>query len=334
MRITIVIVQIVLGCFVFAQHPNAFKEQVIQGRAQGTTYLIRNFSDKVILKKDIDSLLDIIDLSMSIYNPSSLISIFNQPATKKVKMDRHMAKVIHKSVEIHQQTNGYFDITVLPLVSLWGFGPDGYKKNPTDDAVSNILPRVGMRNLTIKSKKIIKNNPDVSIDLNGIAQGYSVDVVARYLEDNDVQNYLVELGGEIKVKGVKDSGQWQIAIQRPYSSNGVRSDSLTYILNLKNKAVTTSGTYEKKRMVGNTYVSHHINPVTGYPVENATISATVIANTAMEADALDNYFIYLKPQQAVEFADKLKGVEVYLIYVENNSFKEAFSKGFKNYIYN
>ncbi|TJZ53242.1 FAD:protein FMN transferase [Sphingobacterium olei] len=334
MKIAIIIFQILLGCFVFAQHPNVFKEQVIQGQAQGTTYLIRCFSNQLILKKDIDSILNSIDLSLSIYNPNSLISTFNKTDTRAIQMDPHMATVVRKSVEIHKVTNGYFDITVLPLIKLWGFGPDGFKQNPTTEAISSILPLVGMRNLKIKAKKIMKNNPGVSIDLNGIAQGYSVDVLARYLEDNDVQHYLIELGGEIKVKGAKDSGQWQIAIQRPPSRASAPSDSLTYILNLKDKAVTTSGTYENKRMVSNRYVSHHINPLTGYPIENVTVSATVIANTTMEADALDNYFVYLNPQQAVEFADKLKGIEVYLIYFENNSFKEAFSKGFKNYIYN
>lgn len=333
LRIIVIIVQILLGCFVFAQHPNVSHEQVIQGRAQGTTYLIRYFSNQVIHKDNIDSLLNSIDASMSLYNPSSLISIFNQASTKVIHMDPHMAKVVRKGLQMHKRTKGYFDITILPLVKLWGFGAEGVKHDPTDYEVSAILPLVGIQNLKIRGKKLIKNNPGVSIDLNGIGQGYSVDVVAQYLEDNNIQNYLVEIGGEIRVKGTKESKSWQIAIQRPLSRLAI--DSLThYKLNLKDKAVTTSGTYENRRGVGQTHISHHINPITGYPVKNVIVSATVIANTAMEADAFDNYFMYLKPSSAIEFADKIKGIEVYLIYFDNNSYKEVFSKGFKNYIYN
>lgn len=308
------------------------QEQLLEGRAQGTTYTIRYYAGNSIAKSAIDSVLHTIDLSMSLYHTSSLISAFNKPETEQIHMDAHMEKVLRKSFAIHKLTNGYFDITVFPLLHLWGFGPSGFSSNPTDEAVAQVMPYIGMRHLKMRGNRLSKKHNRVAIDLNGIAQGYTVDVLGDYLETQGVVNYLVELGGEIKVKGQKANGSFHIAVQRPYRDQEIEEGVKPYIVQLKDKSVTTSGNYENRRKYQDSYISHHLDPKTGRPVQGQTVSATVIADDTMEADALDNYFMYLDPAQAIAFADKQKGVALYIQYYEGKVLKEAFSKGFANFI--
>lgn len=320
-----------MGCRVQAQHPNNFLESTLSGKAQGTTYTIKYYANTLDLipKQSIDSILNVIDRSMSIYNPHSLISKFNQSSTKSIKMDPHMQKVVKESKRMHKLTQGYFDITIYPLIQLWGFGPSGFQRAPTQHELDSVARFVGMKNIKSCGSLLRKRNMQASIDLNGIAQGYSVDVLAQYLEEKGIQNYMVELGGEIRSKGTKASGPFIVEIQRPYSS----ADKRGHKIKLINKSITTSGNYERQLTVAGKRVSHHMNPFTKYPIENSTISVTVIANSAMEADALDNYLMFLSPEEAIAFANKRKDVEVYLIYFENNIFKELQSSGFNNYIY-
>jgi len=302
----------------------------ISGQAQGTTYAIKYYaSTNMLSKAEVDSIFNVIDESMSLYKRTSLISQFNALSTKEVRLDAHMYNVVKASFEYHKKTKGYFDITIFPLLKLWGFGPEGFRYNPTENQVDSVLQFVGLNNLILKGRYLKKKNKNVSIDLNGIAQGYTVDVIAAFIKKKDIRSFMVEVGGEIFCYGLKEDGEfYKVAIQHPFSDA-----SKSYKISLKDKAITTSGSYEKYRVLAGKPISHHINPQTGYPLTNSTLSVTVIANTAMEADALDNYLMYLKPEQAISFIEGIPNAEAYIVYSENNTLKELQSSGFNNYIY-
>lgn len=312
------------GCCVYAQQPH-----VISGRTQGTTYTIKYYADVVIGKDEVDSVLKVIDNSMSLYQPNTLIVKFNDPKTKAITMDVHMKNVVKASIATHKLTRGYFDITVYPLVKLWGFGADGPRAVPTQQEIDSVRHIIGMKQLRVKGDRLIKRKPNVSIDLNGIAQGYSVDVLTAHLKKRGLTDFLVEIGGEIRVEGKKPTGPFTIELYRP--DNIAKGEVLK--VRLHNNAITSSGTYERQRNVAGRLISHHMDPITGQPLKSNIVSATVIAKTAMDADALDNYFMRMTPDEAMKFANKLKDVDVYIIYFEDNIFKELQSSGFNNYIY-
>ncbi|MBE8712296.1 FAD:protein FMN transferase [Sphingobacterium hungaricum] len=312
---------------------NAFAQQSqfqINGFAQGTTYAITYYSSKeIVIKKEIDSLLVDIDQSMSIYKRNSDISNFNAVETDCIVVDSYLQDVLRFAFKTYKESNGLFDITVKPLVSLWGFGPEKVINYPDSAKVSETLNSVGMDKLVFSKNKLCKKAKGISIDVNGIAQGYSVDVVAKYLSKRGIKDYIVEIGGEVVARGVKPNQEnFRIAVQRP----GQENNETNYIIELKNKAITTSGSYEKFRMYKSQKISHHINPKTGYPFTSSILSATVIANTGMESDALDNVLIAMHPDEAIRFANSRKKIDIYLIYEENGILKEGFSKGFSKYI--
>lgn len=329
MKYILLVLLITLGCYAKAKHPKLVLVHSINGIAQGTTYSIKYYGDVTITKESIDSLLMEIDNSMSIYKDYSIISTFNNPNITKVKMDKHLKAVVDESFRTYELTNGYFDITVMPLVNLWGFGSKGFKNNPSYEEVKEAKSLVGMKFLSVKKDYLIKKKKGVSIDVNGIAQGYSVDILGNYLSSKNINNYIIELGGEIITRGSKPEGDFVVEIQRPQSGN----TKSAYRIKLKDKAITTSGSYEKRRIVNGNYVTHHIDPETGYPIESQTLSVTVIANSALKADAIDNYLMFIDPKKIIQFIENQKDMEVYVVYVENNTLKELQSFGFNNYIY-
>ncbi len=320
-----------LQSILFAHQDNpALKEGHIKGNAQGTTYAIKYYFDKEINKQEIDSLLDIIDVSMSLYRKNSLIDRFNNGPGLSIVMDPHMKKVIAESFRINKLSKGYFDITVFPLVDLWGFGPNGFSKFPSQAAIDSVMQFVGMNKLAMRGNRLYKTDPRVRIDLNGIAQGYTVDYLAQYLSGKGVKSYLVEVGGEIRVKGRKPDGPFQIMVDEKNDSEA----NYTYpVLSITDRAVTSSGVREKQYKIGNRMVSHHIDPKSGQSLENNTISVTVIAKTALLADALDNYFMSLKPDDAVRIAEKMPSIDLCVYYVENEQTKVLYTSRFNNYIY-
>lgn len=308
-----------------AQQPRT----IIEGYTQGTTYRVIYFGNETrVPKKKIDSVLAVIDTSMSLYIPNSLISVFNQPATSTIEMDEHLANVVNRAFYFYQLSDKKFDITVKPLVTLWGFSAENIRQFPSQKTVDSVLAFIGMDKLEIEGNTLKKKQAKVSIDLDGIAQGYSVDVLANLMDECGVDNYLVEIGGEIRTKGGKEDNQaFQVGIERPYAD----SDE-GFILNLKNCAVTTSGNYRKTFDFEGKKIHHHIDPFSGYPLQNNVASVTVVAENAMDADAYDNVFMALSPKEGVALADSLEGIELYVIYKEEDGFKELFSRGFKKYL--
>ncbi|AEW01372.1 thiamine biosynthesis protein ApbE [Niastella koreensis] len=301
-------------CTAFNQQPTWRKIQ-ISGKAQGTTYHITWYAqDSTIGQPQIDSILAKIDTSLSIYNPFSLISRFNDSASSVI-MDEHMLNVVNKSIDTYRKTGGIFDITVEPLVQAWGFGPKKITGLPDSAAIKAILKCVGPHNLRIQDGKLHKLNPCTKIDVNGIAQGYSVDVVADYLEAHGIRNYLVEIGGEIRVKGHKQPGgeKMKIGIEAP-GDNDFELTMINRIVAVDSGAITTSGSYRKFYESEGKKISHLIDPRTGYPSQNELISVTVFARDAITADAYDNALMVMGLKRAMQFIEKRKDLAAHFIY--------------------
>jgi thiamine biosynthesis lipoprotein len=305
----------------------------ISGYAQGTTYHVTYYaSDSLIKQKDTDSILRAIDSSLSIYKSYSLITRFNN-AEKGIKMDKHLQLVVKRSLEVYKSTNGTFDITVYPLVNAWGFGPQKPSGFPDSNAVGDMLKCVGSKNLRIQDNFLQKNMPCLKIDVNGIAQGYSVDVVADFLEKKKIKTYLVDIGGEIRVNGRKPNGElMKIGIEMP-AEDDLAEPAFKKIIGLEKGAVTTSGNYRKYIEKGNGKISHLINPKSGYPYQNEMVSVTIIAKDAITADGYDNALMGMGLKGAMKFMKAQTDMYAYFIYKKpDGSIADTATVGFYKFI--
>lgn len=307
----------------------------LEGPAQGTQFHVTYFaSDSVVKRQEIDSILKVIDLSMSVYHKDSKISLFNQDTATHIEMDKHMAHVIAASFRYNKLSSGQFDITIAPLVNLWGFGVKRSEVVPDSATVYQAKKFVGMHYLKVKGSRLIKKKPGVKIDVNGIAQGYTVDVLADYLKHKGLSSYMVEVGGEISVSGAPPEQQgFSIGILHPDESK--QGEIITAIVQLRSGALTTAGSFEKFIQYKNKKMGHHINPLTGFPYTTRVLSVSVYARTAMDADALDNYFMGMDPAEIIAKAKTLKGIEVFVIYHDKKQtiqtiYSDGFGKLFKN----
>lgn len=320
------------GCLTVHKTPggSALKAFSLSGFAQGTTYHITYYApDSIVAKRQIDSLLENIDSSLSIYKPYSLITSFNN-AEKEMQMDKHLKTVVARSLKISRETKGVSDITVYPLMALWGFGPIPGAPLPGKADVEKVLPCVGSGKLSINGNRLIKALPCLKIDVNGIAQGYSVDVISFMLERKKIHNYLVELGGEIKIKGRKYPGKsmLRIGIETP-ASNIDDAPVLRKIIEVKNGAVTTSGNYRKYHEANGRRVTHLLSPFTGYPFNTDLVSVTVWARDAITADAYDNALMGMGLQGALVFLQRRNDLQAYFIYQDSNGIiRDTATTGF------
>lgn len=304
----------------------------VEGNAQGTTYHISYLSDDEINHKTaIDSLLKAIDTSMSTWVPNSLISRINNN-DNNVLIDNYFIEVFNKSIEVSQKTDGLFDVTVGPLVNSWGFG---FAKKATIDSkkIDSLLHFVGYKMVRLEGNKIIKAKPEIKIDFNAIAQGYSVDVLANYLESKGINNYLVELGGELKAKGKKENENWKVGIDKP-DEKETSERKLEAVIELNDKALATSGNYRKFYEENGQKFSHIINPKTGYPAKQNLLSATVISDDGITADAYATAFMVMGLKKSIQFleANKELKLEVYFIYDDKGIWKTYTSESLKKWI--
>lgn len=286
----------------------------ISGQAQGTTYTIK-YLDSVQrdLKYKIDSIFLKVDSSLSLYNSFSLISQFNT-STTGVKYDEHLEMVVSSSLAYSRQTNNAFDITSKPLSFLWGFQGGKSTIPPTIKQISATLSHVGPEHVFFRNDSLIKDNPHVMLDCDGIAQGYTVDLLSTYLNNIGIYNFIVELGGEVFTQGYNMNGsKWIIGIEdpSPFSND---EHFVTRKVFLSGQAITTSGSLKKFRKLGNHYYSHIMDPRTGFPVNNRIISVTVIAKNAMIADALDNAFAVMGVNAAIAQVKPKDSIGLYIIY--------------------
>lgn len=311
---------------------NAFAQRLvtIQGKAQGTYYIVKYLSnDSISLQPGIEGLFREIDRSMSLYLPGSLINRFNKGS--QIVMDDYMRTVVRKAQDVSRQTNGLFDITVKPLVDLWGFGVVRHSKGrPSAADIRRTLQLVNYNLLTLRSRYLIKKKPGVEIDCNGIAQGFTSDVLAQFLLSRGIRNYLVDVGGELVAAGVNTQGQpWSVGIERPSADSSQAPTQA--VLRLSNRAVATSGNYRRFFDEGGTRFAHTINPRTGEALHNNIITVTVSAPDAITADAYDNALILLGVEAGLQFIaqhPKL-GLEAFYVFKDSDGvIKERYSPGF------
>nr|WP_294903132.1 FAD:protein FMN transferase [uncultured Lacibacter sp.] len=313
-------------------HPSKpeWKRYSITGRAQGTTYAVVYYaSDSSVTQQLVDSILKSLDQSLSLYQPNSLINQFNN-STKGILLDAHLHKVVRASINTYNATNGLFDATVFPLVEGWGFAVKKMNAIPDTATVRLLQSCVNSKWLQLKGNYLYKKKPCVKIDLNGIAQGYSVDVLAAFLESKNIHHYLVEIGGEIRVKGRKQptNEKMKIGIESP-ALGAFDEHPLQKIVAIDKGAITTSGSYRRYHETKGQKITHIINPKTGYPQKNELISVTVYAKDAMTADAYDNALMLMGLQQALAFVEKHKDLAAYFIYKKNNGeITDTASAGF------
>lgn len=322
-----------LIAFLFNREKSSLREYNIHGYAQGTDYSVKYFAaDSLITKSAVDSILSVIDSSMSLYKPYSRINQFNA-ADQAMDLDPHFAAVMRKSFAVYKATKGKFDVTVAPLVQAWGFGPKRINKFPDSAEIKQLLQCVGMNNLRLKGNRLIKTKPCISVDLNGIAQGYSVDVLADYLVKKGITSFVVEIGGELRMNGPKPDGSaLRIGIEGPALTPNAEP-VIRHIIAINKGAITTAGNYRKYLQNGTRKVAHLIDPKTGYPLDNALISVTIYAKDAITADGYDSPIMAMSVQEALDFVASKKGLEAYIIYHKKDGrVADTLTKGFKKMI--
>lgn len=289
------------------------------GFAQGSTYSIvyenKTNIDPAELRTRVEKLLDNFDLSLSTYKDSSIISRINR--NEDVLPDSFFVEAFRKSAYISEMTNGAFDITVGPLVKSWGFGPDAHKSF-TESRRDSLLKLVGMDKVALVNGRLIKSDPRILLDFNAIAQGYSVDVVCRLLDELGIKNFLVEIGGEVRAKGKKAGNLWRIGIDKPKDNNLTPGETLQAIIRISDKSLSTSGNYRKFYIEDGVKYSHEINPKTGYPARNTLLSASVLADDCAMADGLATAFMVMGKDGTIEFLAAHPEFEAFLVYSDSS----------------
>ena len=314
------------------------------GNTQGTTFAIICNDDVDIETQEIEGVLDDFDRALSSYVPNSTISQLNQaPAGifEYTDDDSYFNRCYHKSVEIYELSEGKFDPTVFPLVDAWGFFSEPGAEIPDSAMVDSLKALCGFeqkghfrsniqQDTTPTSHpkfRIEKVTPNAKLGFDAIAQGLAVDVLAELLESKGAKNYYVEIGGEIRVKGVNTEGKsWSIGIDKPVENSTVETRELQKIVRIKDRSIATSGSYRKFYERDGLKYSHTINPATGYPVKHSLLSASVIADDCATADALATTFMVMGADSSMAFVKDHPelNLEVYLIFENNKGNLETY----------
>lgn len=307
------------------------------GQTMGTSYSVKvSFLPGGVeakqLKSDIDALLELINDQMSTYRPNSELSRFNnQQSDKWQTVSKGLFDVLREALKISGLTHGAFDISVGPLVNLWGFGPDPMNfKAPSDLAIQEQLKRIGYRHIQLQDEPlgIRKTIPDLYLDLSAIAKGYGVDQVGLLLENRGIKDYLVEIGGELRLKGHKpDGSSWRIAIEKPSAEQRM----IQKIVPATDIAIATSGDYRNFFEADGVRFSHTIDPRTGRPINHNLASVTILSETAMEADAWATAFMVLGAEEGFRLAEQEKLAVLFIVKTEQG-FGEISTTAFSEFI--
>ena len=300
------------------------------GNTQGTTFHIKWYgSPEQVKKESVDSILHAFDLMASLYNDSSLLCRINRGENPELSSE--LITQLKKSREISENTDGYFDITVGPLVRAWGFGRE--KGTDPDSATIDSLKRlVGYQKISISGNHLVFDTAGIQIDLNAIAQGYSVDLICDFFESKEVSNYMVEIGGEVRVSGKKpDGASWVVGIERP-AENEFAEQEIFRKLAITDISIATSGSSRKFYVKDGVKYSHTIDPHTGYPVSHSLLSVTVITKKCMDADAYATAFMVMGIEKAKAILEKQKEMEAFFIYsAPDGTLKTDSTSGFGKY---
>ena len=330
---------LMLAALAGCEKPVAERPMVeIHGRTMGTFYGVKVVGDfpggQQALQTQVDTLLKHYNDEISTYDQNSSLSKFNQQqTTAPFPVSQDMADIVISALRVGQRTQGVLDVTVGPLVNLWGFGPDKRPiKTPTDEQIAAARQRVGIQHLHVDVSAdhaaLRKDVPNIYVDLSTIGEGFGADKVAEFLESRGVHNYLVEIAGASRSRGVNAKGeQWKLAIQKPTDE----LDDVQAIVKPDGRAISTSGSYRNYYELNGQRYSHIIDPATGKPITHRLVSATVITPTALEADGLDTALMVMGPEKAMAFA-KQQHLAVYLVIKTDKGFKAEHSESFEPYL--
>ena len=329
---------LLLWCISCSNQPSQIE---LSGFTMGTTYNIKIIPEKdsilstKLIKQNIDSVLISVNYQMSTYLFDSEIAQFNNhESTASFTVSNDFALVVERALHWSKLTDGAFDITLVPLLYLWGFGPGQASELgdifPEEHAVQKRRTHVGYEKLTTNKYYLQKKDPFIKIDLNAIAKGFGVDAVYSFLESIGMNNIMVEIGGEVRTKGENRKNEpWMIAVETP-DLESAGSKTISWALPLESKAMATSGDYRNYYEIDGIRYSHEIDPRTGYPAQTGVASATVVATNCMDADALATALIIMGPESGLQFIEKLDGVEAFLILREgNDNYRTIKSSGMK-----
>ena len=313
------------------------KDIKILGTTMGTSFSVQ-FTDlpkgqsKEALRELIEQRLDKINALMSTYDEHSQLSEFNHSRdTGWHGVDKELAELVSLSLSVSEQSNGAFDITVGPLVNMWGFGPMKTEFAPPSETEINIARRsIGYRHLQVRLEPpaIKKNIVDLYVDLSAVAKGYAVDEIATILDEHNIEHYMVEIGGEVKGKGIARHGDyWRIGVETPEFQRG----NIEEVISLNNIAVATSGDYRNFVEHNGQHYSHTIDPRTGSPTSHNLGSVTVLNESAALADAWATAFMVMGANETFTLSTQLN-MPILLITRENHQYKSTFNAAMKPFL--
>lgn len=319
---------LIIGTIVILKKQPPFRTD--EGFVFGTVYKI-TYQSEDNLKKEIEAELKKVDNSLSPYNPNSVITYVNH--NEKVEPDSFFVHVFRLARKVSEETNGAFDITVAPLVNAWGFG---FKQSTGVDSltVDSLRQIIGYQHIALKDNQVIKEDPRIMLDCSAIAKGFGVDAVARLLESKGIRNYMVDIGGEVVVRGKNPRmNAWQIGINKPIDDSLSINQELQTILAISDVGMATSGNYRNFYYKGGKKYAHTIDPRTGYPVQHSILSSTVIAKDCASADAYATAFMVMGLDSAKAFCEAHPELDAYFICAgEGDSYETYFTEGMKKYI--
>ena len=306
------------------------QKMMLQGLAQGSYYSITYYDTECRdFKREVDSIFKAVDLSVNLWVPNSVICKVNR--NEDVIVDNIFIDNFNIAQKAAELSDGYFDPTIAPLVNVWGFSADtSHLSLLTSHFIDSLRGLVDYRKVWIEDGKVIKDNPNMKLDFNAIAQGYTSDLIGAFLESKGIFNYIVDVGGEIMTRGHKPDGRpWVVGIERP-AANWDSERVVQQCVELSDKGIVTSGSYRKYVERDGKRYSHCIDPKTGYPVEHQLLSATVIAETSVWADALASICMVMGMERSLDLINSLDGVEAYYIFVNDRGELETYATpGFK-----
>lgn len=287
--------------------------QYCEGAIFGTVYHATYQCDSSLNGKILEEL-QAVDQSLSMFNPNSIISQIN--SGKSNETDSLLRTIFHIAREVSQATDGAFDITVAPLVNAWGFG---FKHGALPDSlqVDSLRQLIGWNRISLKDNKFFREDPRMVIDLSAVAKGFGSDCVAQMFRKHGINNFMIEIGGEVVTSGVSPKAKaWRIGVNKPQEDSTSTSNELQTILQMNNCAMATSGNYRNFYIDNGRKIAHTIDPKTGYPVQHSILSSTVIAPTCAIADAYATAFMVLGLEKSLQVLDKHPELMAYFIHTD------------------
>jgi len=323
------LVILIVGTILIIKNQKATPYQNCQGFIFGTTYSITYEYEEDLQDEIMAKMLEI-DSTLSMFNEESMISLINNNVD--IKPSEMFLDVFQTAQEISKDTDGAFDITVAPLVNAWGFGYKG-RVVPSDHVVDSLKQFVGYQKIKFNGDRIVKQDPRMQLDCSALAKGFGADVVASLLESKGIENYLVELGGEVVTKGISEKRvPWKIGVTKPAEDSLLAGGELQTVLNVTDKAMATSGNYRNFYYKGGKKYAHSIDPKTGRPVQHSILSATVLGDRCIRCDAYATAFMVMGMEKAKKVLERNPELMAYFIYEDHGKMEVWYSPSMKDKI--